>query len=64
MQLDKASYDLENGKLTLNGYVDIVQVLAKNYTILSGKFIDVTAKGHGRFNMTLGKYVYVHYSTQ
>ncbi|KAK9686085.1 hemolymph juvenile hormone binding protein (JHBP) [Popillia japonica] len=47
MQLDKASYDLEN---------------AKNYTILSGKFIDVTAKGqvllgHGRFNMTLERVI-------
>lgn len=48
-------FDLKLGKLVVKGGFDRTEALGKNYTIEEGKIVDISASGHGKFNLTMGK---------
>lgn len=44
------------------GIVDRVESIMQNYTIVDGKMVGITARGHGKHNITLGEYVGINHT--
>lgn len=47
--------DLKHRRSHFTARFDRIEVLAQNYSIISGKVIDLFTTGHGKFNFTVGK---------